>query len=408
MSYVNYLNKLSSNTKKVLEDTSIIQEDLKRYKEFIGLLPKYNKNTIGYKVKYIFEIDSEFKNPYYFTALQAILTYIIELYISHNEMSFFKYNFSVYNDNLNLAIFHTNKLYLENVSEHVINYISNELESLCSKINSKFLDSSNILLRIKIKLLQKEFPILVDILTNLVKEKKMGSKVNEITEAIIKLIYTNDVNIHKENEMRLTTLKSDEDPLTFLTNQLEENKRKMEDRIPERNKKLKTEDEEIENETVNDNLNQLYWHTNEKHSKSSNWIHAIIFLLVLALLIYTVPNFIQKFIQFSNNNSVIDNILDLATEDLNKNNKSNFNKALSKLETIAETNNEPHAPFEPDAPFEPNAPYEPFSSNDHNDDIGLITKNIIKKFNDNENTNNELRNIENRLKFILEETDTKN
>ena len=52
MSYTNYINKLSSETKKALEESSNVNheiQDLKKYKYSIKHL---NENSIGYTIKY--------------------------------------------------------------------------------------------------------------------------------------------------------------------------------------------------------------------------------------------------------------------------------------------------------------------------------------------------------------------
>lgn len=407
MNYTNFIYNLNQNVKKIKDENYQIQDDLKKSREYINLIPNFNRNSIGYKIKYFFEIDKEVRNNNYFNGLETILTYILETYIYNTEAAFLKYNFIIQDEKLGLYLFHNNPDYLENIGENLLNYISKELDIISSKIRTKFVDFSTFSLRTKIKLLQKEFPILIDILCNLVKEKRLQKNINEIIDSILKLLYTNDINILKDPESKLTILRSIEDPLTYLTQEFteEENKRKSEEPPKKETKKFRDDVETKPitfmnpTEIINDNIKQLFWHSiDDKKTDKSDWIHGIIFLLVISVLVYTVPNFIQKFKDFSKSNSVIDNILDLATEDLtttatktfqNYQNLSNVNK----LETIAEDAIEPYQPSEPVEPSE--------------EDIGLITRNIIKKFNENENTNNELKNIENRLKLILEETETK-
>lgn len=417
MSYTNYINKLSTQTKKAIEDTFTLNEELQKYKNFFNLFPKYNSNSIGYKVRFIFKIDKELSDHIHQSALQAILSYIIEMFIQNSEMTYFQYNFYVINEHLCLSLFNKNKEYLENISKNLIDFINLEMDNICLKIRSKILDVP-LPLKTKIKIIHKEFPILIDIICNQIKEKKILNKTEEFINAVIKILQLNDISILKDSEIKLETLRSEEDPVAFLTD-----KSNNEEIIP-RNKKQKIEEKQFEKpvektqektyektpektfsifnemETVNDNIKQLFWHTLDT-KKSFNYKdlkHSIVFILILALLIYTVPNLAKKFMDFSKSNSVIDNILDLATEDLTTTitktqpNISNFNKSFNKLETIQE------------GFFEPSEPYQPFEPSD---DIGLITRNIIKKFNESENTNEDLKSIENRLRHILEETDTK-
>lgn len=408
MSYTNYINKLSTQTKKAIEDTFTLNEELQKYKNFFNLFPKYNSNSIGYKVKFIFQIDNEFNDNIHQSALQAILSYIIEIFIQNSEMTYFQYNFYLVNEHLCLSLFNKNRDYLENISKNLIDFINFEMDNICLKIRSKILDVP-LPLKTKIKIIHKEFPILIDIICNQIKEKKLLNKTEEFINATIKILQLNDINILKDSEIKLETLRSEEDPVKFLI------EKSNNDEIIQKNKKQKIEEKTEktpektpektysifnEMETVNDNIKQLFWHTLDT-KKSFNYTdlkHSIVFILILALLIYTVPNLAQKFMDFSKSNSVIDNILDLATEDLTttitktQSNIPNFNKSFNKLETIQEGYFEPSEPFQP---FEPS------------DDIGLITRNIIKKFNESENTNEDLKSIENRLRHILEETDTK-
>ena len=104
----------------------------------------------------------------------------------------------------------------------------------------------------------------------------------------------------------------------------------------------------------------------------------------------------NKLSDFNKNNIVIDNILDLATEDLTQTNINKKNKFVKKLDPIIEQPNEPN---------EPNEPSEP---SDQPDELKIIASNILKKYNEssNQNKNIELKNIKNRLKLILEETST--
>jgi hypothetical protein len=105
----------------------------------------------------------------------------------------------------------------------------------------------------------------------------------------------------------------------------------------------------------------------------------------------------NKLSDLNKNNIVIDNILDLATEDLTQTNINKKHLSNKKLDTIIENSNEPNEPNEPSEPSE-----QP-------DELKIITGNILKKYNEtsnNSNKNIELKNIKNRLKLILEETST--
>ena len=423
MNYTNYINKLSTQTKKAIEDTFSLNEELQKYKIFFNLFPKYNTNSIGYKVKYIFQMDNENSTPIDIPALQSIITYIVENYILVNDMTYFQYHFFKNQNYLCLSIFNKNKNYLETISKNLIDYINNFIDDLSIFIRSKFLDK-NIPLKTKVKVIHKDHPILIDVICNTIKEKKLLSKTDEFINSVIKILQQNDITILKDAEIKLETLKSEEYPVIYLTEnnvKIQPPPKKQKIETPEDTDEDITDDsykehEKIKNnkkqkplsifnqvEYVNDNIKQLFWHTldSKKSINYSDLKHSIIFVLLLAIIINTIPNFLNKILNFTKSNQVIDSILDLATEDLTttmtktQSNLTNYKKSFSQLETIPEMNNEVNEPF---TPFEPSEP---------SDNINVITRNIIKKFNENENTNDDLKSIENRLKNILEETDTK-
>jgi len=423
MSNANYINKLASKTDRVIEDTTHLNEEFKKHKFLFNLFPKYNDNSIGYKVKYTFEIDHELRNDIYLTAFQIIVNYILENEIQKNEMTYFQYSFYVFRGNLRLSLFHPNLKYLESISDNLISVISSKFDQISLKVRSKFIEISSTPLRLKIKTLHKEFPQLIDVCCNIITEKKLLNKSELVIDGIIKILFMNDYTINKESEIRLTTLKSDEDPVTFLSqfngveNRYEEKKsvkiREVEPLVKNDKKVLAPSSLFNQMENINDNIKQLFWHSLEStkvKKDKSVWIHSIIFVFILALFYSSAPKFMQKILNFSKSNSVIDNILDLATEDLtatatatvNNNTINTQNKKLGKLDTILENTENTESSVK--------AEKENKQANHKEDeDIGLITRNIIKQFTEPNNNNNnlELNSIENRLKVILEETDTK-
>lgn len=440
MSIITIINKLSSDFKKVSEEHYQTEEEIKQQKASLKLLPVFNKNSIGYKIKYIFQLDNEFKNEIHFYALQIITNYLLESFILLNENCFFKYEFYIHDNNLILSLFHTNSNYLEDISNNLIQYISSEINNLSSKIKPQFIDQSSSL-RTKIKIINKDFPIIIDILCNLINDKDLHNKSNDIIDAIIRFIFNNDVKIFKFNDIKITTFRSQEDAFAFL-----ENKRKNDsNNTPIKNKKNKNDttnkDPEekkltfLTNEIINENMKQLFWHTMERKQETikSDWMNSAVFLTVCAIITHAFPNYLQKFLDFKHSNSIIDNILDLATEDLStmipkkqnfaskdetstkssKSDSSTINNHLSdKIIKDKELQKILKNEFLDDIP-------EYFSikeSNDHisprkknENDFESITRNILKKFNNNDSTSSsvEIRNIENRLRDILEETDTK-
>lgn len=413
MSYSNLINKLSSETKKALEESASINKELQAAK--YGL-KNYNKNSIGFKYIFTFEIDNEIKNNYYLVALEILINYILEFKIFKNNY-FINYQFYIYKTNLKLAIFHSNKRYLENiVNDGLINEIYDNINNISINVRNKFVEINLIPLKIKLKSIYKEYPILIDIFCNTINEKKIINKSNEVLDCLIKLLFINDINISRNNQIILTTYKSQEEPITFLTqfsisdkeNEKEKRERKIDNFPP--SKKIKFSEETLcgQMENVNNNLKQLFWHTMDnikplKKNKSSYWKHSIIFILILTLIFYSLPNYVEKIFNYSKNSSVIDNILDLATDDLTATatnfKTNNFSRNIDKLDTIKEntfTNSEPAEPAEPAEPGEPS------------EDIGIITRNIIKNFDLNEKNNLDIKSIENRLKLILEETSSNN
>jgi hypothetical protein len=107
----------------------------------------------------------------------------------------------------------------------------------------------------------------------------------------------------------------------------------------------------------------------------------------------------DKIKDFTKNNVVIDNILDLATEDLTQTNINKKAQMVKKLDTIIENSNEPAEPNEPNEPSEPS---------EQQDELKIIASTILRKYNESshQNKNVELKNIKDRLKLILEETST--
>ena len=163
-------------------------------------------------------------------------------------------------------------------------------------------------------------------------------------------------------------------------------------------------------EFINDNIKQLFWHglENKESLKNKKWMHSILFTFIFAIIVYLLPKYMNKISDFSKNNIIIDNILDLATEDLTQTNVQKKASIFKKLDTIIEQSNELYEPHKPHEPNEPNEPNEPSEPSDQPDELKIIASNILKRYGDSSHQNNniELRNIKERLKLILEETST--
>ena len=421
MSYSNFINKLNTKTDKAIEDTSHLSEEFKKQKALLNLFPKYNDNSIGYKLRYTFELEQELRNNINLTALQIIINFILENEIQNNEMTYFQYSFNFHQGNLRLNMFHSNLNYLEWISENFINIIVTKINQISTKIRNKFIDISGTPLKIKVKQLYREYPLLIDVCCNVLNEKKLLNKVEPIIDGMIKLLFMNDFNISRDAGSKMTTLKSEEDPVAFLT-QFSNNENYSYEETTKSSKKRNLEFTENAIERVdkkpltqsslfnqmeyfNDNIKQLFWHSLDSPEIKSNkniWLHTIVFILILSLIYSSVPKYVQKLVNFSKSNSVIDSILDLATEDLtathtvNKNTITT-NKKFSKLDTIEESKEI----------TEEQKPEQVEKKNENEEDLKTITKNIIKHYTGMGGSNLDLNSIENRLKVILEETDTK-
>ena len=119
MSYTNYINKLSSETKKALEESSNVNheiQDLKKYKYSIKHL---NENSIGYTIKYKIIIDKEFKNIMNPNSYEILLCYLIEneIFINHFHVV---YHIYIWKKELYVSFFHTNRDYLQLVHPKII------------------------------------------------------------------------------------------------------------------------------------------------------------------------------------------------------------------------------------------------------------------------------------------------
>ena len=59
MSYTNYINKLSSETKKALEESSNVNHEIQDLKKYKYSMKHLNDNTIGYNIKYKISVDND-------------------------------------------------------------------------------------------------------------------------------------------------------------------------------------------------------------------------------------------------------------------------------------------------------------------------------------------------------------
>jgi hypothetical protein len=283
----------------------------------------------------------------------------------------------------------------------------------------------------KIKILKKEYPIIINIFCNILNKKKLVKNSEEIINALIKIIQINEIQIKQCSDIYISTYKSNDYLIDYLISKKNYENKALDNKYDDvsedvsdnksENKSENKFDNESDNESddesdksikniefINDNIKQLFWHTyenteplknNSKNGKKKKWLHSIFFTFIFTIIVYLLPKYMNKISDFSKNNVVIDNILDLATEDLTQTNIQKKAPNFTKLDTIIEQQNEPNEPNEPSEPSEPS---------DQPDELKIIASNILKRYSDSshQNKNMELKNIKERLKLILEETST--
>jgi len=403
MSYTNYINKLSYDTKKALEESSSIHNEILNLKKNKFSLKYLNDNSIGYKIKYIIEIDKEIQNVNNSIALEIILYYLIENELFQNNIHL-EYVIYFWKNNLYFSLFHTDSDYLTSIFPKIIQNIYQSIQELSDNIRNKLSNYLTLPIVLKIKILKKEYPIFINIICNILNKKKLIDTSEEIINAIIKILQINEIQIKQYSDIYISTYKSNDDPIEYLISKKnDENKvldNKSDDALDEASDDSDKSSKNIE--FINDNIKQLFWHTLEniepskKNGKNKKWLHSILFTFIFAIIVYLLPKYMNKISDFSKNNVVIDNILDLATEDLTQTTIQKKAPIFKKLDTIIEQPNEPN---------EPNEPSEP---SDQPDELKIIASNILKRYSDSshQNKNMELKNIKDRLKLILEETST--
>jgi hypothetical protein len=400
MSYTNYINKLSSETKKALEESSNVNQEIQDLKKYKFSMKHLNDNSIGYTIKYKVKIDEDFNNIINPISYEILICYLIEniLFTNQYQIVYHIYNWK---NELFISFFHINKDYLQIIHSKIIKNISEITKEMSKNIRIKFANNLNLPFSLQLKILKKEYTTLIQTIFNKIHDKKLERKSKEIITSIIKILQINDIDIIEYSSLYLSTYNVIEDPINYLEN--------FED-IEDSNNSINEEESDTELETnnnkniefINKNIRELFWHTPESKisnmKKTSNKLtHSLIFIFIFSIIVYLLPKFMNKLSDLNKNNIVIDNILDLATEDLTQTNINKKHLSNKKLDTIIENSNEPNEPNEPSEPSE-----QP-------DELKIITGNILKKYNEtsnNSNKNIELKNIKNRLKLILEETST--
>jgi hypothetical protein len=401
MSYTNYINKLSSETKKALEESSNVNHEIQDLKKYKFSMKHLNNNSIGYTIKYKINIDEDFNNIINPISYEILMCYLIEniLFINHYQIVYQIYNWK---KELFISFFHINKDYLQIIHSKIIKNISESTREISKNIRIKFANNLNLPFSLQIKILKKEYPTLLQTICNKINDKKILKKSKEIITSIIKILQINEIEIIEQSPIQLSTYYVNQDPINYLETIDDkydyETGSGSDSEIEIEIEKEIEKDDNKNIEFINKNIRELFWHTQESKTpslkKSSSYLsHSLIFIFIFAIIVYLLPNFINKLSDFNKNNVVIDNILDLATEDLTQTNIKKKSFPINKLEPIIEQQNEPNEPNEP---------------SDQPDELKILANNILKKYNEssNQNKNIELKNIKNRLKLILEETST--
>ena len=215
MSYTNYINKLSSETKKALEESSIVNQEIQDLKKYKFSMKHLNDNSIGYTIKYKLKIDEELKNVLNINSYEILLTYFIEneIFINHFHIV---YNIYIWKKDIYISFYHTNRDYLQLVHPKIIENILQTNKEISKNIRNKFLNNLILPFSYYIKLLKKEYPVLIQIICNIIETKKLLNNKEEIINSIIKILQIYKFHISEYSSIFISTYKSHEDPIDYL------------------------------------------------------------------------------------------------------------------------------------------------------------------------------------------------
>lgn len=362
-----------------------------------------NNNSIGYTIKYKINIDEDLNNIINPISYEILMCYLIENIIFTHQYHIVYHIYNLKKD-LYISFFHTNEEYLQSVHSKIIKNIIQLTKEISKNIRLKFINNLDLPFGLQIKILNKEYPTLIQTICNKINDKKILKKSKEIVISIINILQINNIEIIEYSSIQLSTYCTIPDPIFYLDSTENIENSITEDNETETETEIKIEKEKEDNkniEFINKNIKELFWRNPEskssKMNKNSNKLtHSLIFTFIFALIVYLIPKFMNRLSDINKNNIIIDNILDLATEDLTQTNMNKKTQIIKKLDPIIEQ------------PYEPNEPMEPSEPSDQPDELKIIANNILKKYNEstNQSKNIELKNIKNRLKLILEETST--
>lgn len=358
-----FLNHLHENNIKNSEDILLLKESIKNCNFLINSQLNLNDNTIGFK---------NFINIYtkQYEELELLITYFIENEIFEENLKFVEYGFI----NKKLYFFHPIKKYSEKITKHFYQKLEKNINIFFNSFPTNNL----------IKYFEENHPILLNIAIN-----KKFKNIQKLSKPIN---FTLDIDLINEK----TTKKS----VTNFSGIFEESSKNIE--TPNKKTLLS------HIEQVNHKLPELFWKTFENKSneqeeivdnikekvfnKNKSLKHSIIFIILVVFILYPFPKIVEKIKDLTKSNLVIDDILDIATEDLTMTKtmtKTNLVKPKKqnniKLNTILE---------------------ESKDTADQFDDIEKLTQTILDEYTTKDKSN--LKQIEERLIKVLEETSSNN
>jgi len=367
-----FLNFIHENNNKNSEEIVNLKETIKTYNFLINSQLSVNDNSIGFK-NYINIYSKNYEE------LEVLMTYLIEKEIFEENLKFVEYGFV----NKKLYFFHPIKSYSEKITKHFY-------QKLEKNIN-KFFNSLSINNSV-INYFVENHPHLLNIAIN-----KNFKNIEKLTKPIN---FSLDIDLINEK----STKKSVENFYDYFNVKQKENIKPFREEI--KNEPIKkTLLSQIEQ--INDRLPQLFWKTFDNEpivkedivneikenvfNKKNSFKHSIIFMILIIFILYPLPKIFSKIKDLTKSNLVIDDILDIATEDLTmtktmtKTNLVKPKKKENKLNTILE---------------------ESRDTADQFDDIEKLTQTILDEYTGKNKSN--LKNIEERLIKVLEETSSNN
>ena len=293
MSYTNYINKLSSETKKALEESSSVNHEIQDLKKYKYSMKHLNDNSIGYTIKYKIKIDEELKDIINSSSYEILMCYFIEneIFVNHFHVVYKIYKWK---NDVFISFFHTNRDYLQHVHSQIIQNITQTIKEISKNIRIKFSNSINLPFSLQIKILKKEYPVLIQTICNMIKSKKLENS-EDIINSIIKILQINELQIVESSCINVSTYQFQEDPIDYLGSLNLENSESSMD-VEDYDSDKSSTNKNIE--FINNNIRELFWHATDtkknKNKESTKIGHSIIFILIFAAIVYIIPNYMDK------------------------------------------------------------------------------------------------------------------